>query len=104
MVFIEVIEVTISIFDLNDLILTSIYTPKSSGITLSALHSFLNVSPLPIPPLFPIYFFYDACSNITFYLIHNHTALLDLNLALRNHSLKPFIFRRFHPPGNSTAC
>ena len=92
------------ISDLNDLILTSIYTPKSSDITQSALHSFLNVSPLPIPPLFPIYFFYDACSNITFYLIHNHTALLDLNLALRNHSLKPFIFRRFHPPGNSTAC
>ena len=77
------IEVMISIFDLNDLILTSIYTPKSSGITLSALHSFLNVSLLPIPPLFPIYFFYDICSNITFCLIHHHTALLDLNLALR---------------------
>ena len=38
------------ISDLNVLILTSIYTPKNSDITQSALHSFLNVSPLPMPP------------------------------------------------------
>ena len=92
------------ISDLNDLILTSIYTPKSSGITLSALHSFLNVSLLPIPPLFPIYFFYDIFSNKKFFFINNHTTLLDINQALRKQTQKPFIFRRFHPPGNSTAC